>query len=269
MKKSFLLLFIGIIAACSESKKETVKIEDSVESNKSEKQTAQIETDSIRVFKWESELCENESRFNARLYTDEELKGTHELLWMAGSLLLHEINNTATDPEEIEELSSLKELDKLYQKKQKELRNLKIVNDPYWKGVKQSILQRMKDEYDLARIDIQAYTNPAVLKGNRFSYVCPDIIEALTDKDTTKLMTAWRILVEEQKENNGSPENVVKRYRKAYDSPDRIMQARVQLITYGWHNRVNHTLQRVSRDEKMNNRFDRLFLETKSECDEP
>ena len=269
MRKFFLLFFIAILSACSEAKKDPVTTVESGGPNKSDNEMAPIETDSTGTFKWESELCENESRFNARLYTVGELKGTHELLWMAGSLLLHEINNTATDPDEIEELSSLKELDVLYQKKQKALRNLKIVNDPYWKGVKQSILQTMKDEYDLARIDIQAYTNPAVLKGNRFSHVCPGIIEALTNKDTTKLMAAWRILVEEQSKNNGSPENVMKRYQTAYDSPDRIMQARVQLITYGWHNQVNNTLQRVSRDEKMNGKFDRLFLETKSECDEP
>jgi hypothetical protein len=269
MKVPFLTFLMLILAACSEPKKDPVKTEDFGEPEKTGKEKPSIKTDSIGVFKWNSELCENESTFNARLYTVEELKGTNELLWMAGSLLLHEINNTATQPDEIEELSSLKELDMLYQKKQKALQNLKIVNDPFWRGVKQSILKGMKDEYDLARIDIQAYTNPAVLKGNRFSTVCPDIIDALTDKDTTKLMAAWLTLVEEQSRRNGSPENVLKRYRNQYNSPDRIMQARVQLITYGWHNRVNHTLRRVERDEKMNDKFNRLFLETKSECDEP
>lgn len=268
MRFPAVFLFFGLIfIACSEARKQP-EAEEKTPVKASEK-PSQSQKDSIAVFKWESELCIHESTFNARLYTAEELKGTRELLWMVGGMLLSEADGTAFNPVQIEDLSTVKELDLLYQKKRKALLELKIVNDPFWGGVKKSMLREMKDEYDLTRIGIQAYTNPDILKNNRFSDVCPELIDAITGKDTTQLMAAWKTLVEEQCRNNGSPENVRKRHREAYNRPDRVLYARTELITFGWHNRVNAALPNLAHDEKINRKFDQLFLETKSECDEP
>ncbi len=262
------LFFVLILAACSNPEKETNTGKDPGEDAVNEEKPPQIEKDSIAIFNWESELCTHKSKFNARLYTEEELRGTLKLLNMVGSLMLSEVNTTAFEPSQIEDLSSLKELDVAYQKKKKALQDLKIVNDPFWKGIKKAMLQEMKDEYDLTRIGMQAYTNPAVLKGNRFSNVCPDIVTALNSKDTSLVMTAWRKLVVEQSKSNGSPENVMRQFEEESNAPDWLLYARVQLITFGWHNKVNRTLPNTVHDEKLNNKFDRLFQETHSECDE-
>lgn len=262
MRISFILpFFILIITACSSSKK------DQVIKKSTEKKALQVEKDSVGVFKWESELCEHENTFNARLYNVEELRGTLNLLNMVGGLML-EINGTAFGPDQIDDLSSLEELDLEYQKKKNALQNLKIVNEPFWKEVKKLMLQEMKDEYDLARIGIQAYTNPNALKGNRFSNICPDLVVALTGKDTLLLISTWKALVIEQCKSNGSPEYLMKEFDEENSGPDRMMHARVRLITFGWHNRVNRTIRNLAHDEKLNDKFDQLFLKTHSECDE-
>lgn len=260
------LCVLFIFTTCSDPKKEPEQKIVSCE-NPEEKKAA-IQKDSTAVFKWESELCTHESTFNARLYTEEELKGTRQLLQMTGSVLL-EVKDVAFKPDQIAGLSSLKELDSEYQKKRKQLQALKIVNDPYWMTVKKRLLVAMKDEYDLSRICIQAYTNPDVLKGNRFSKYCPDLITALTSGDSTKLITAWRAQVEEQCKRNASPDYLLKRFEDESRDPDWRMYGRVELVTFGWSNRVNDQIVHVKNDEVINKKFDQLFLKIRSECDEP
>lgn len=262
MRSAFIsFLSVLIITSCSESKKD-LKEQDSVEN------TSQSKKDSIGIFKWETELCENESTFNARLYTKEELAGTQQLWRMTGGILL-DVNDAAFKPDQIADLTTLKELEAEYRKKKKELLDLKVVNESYWIEVKKQLVKAMKDEYDLSRIAIQAYTNPDILKGNRFSKVCPDLITALTSSDTSLLMASWKAQVKEQCKNNGSPESLMKRFEEEYNDPDRVTYARVELITFGWINRVNETITHVANDEKINDKFYNLFLKTHSECAEP
>jgi hypothetical protein len=263
MRLSFSLsFFLVIFTACSNPKNDPD--EKKIISDKSK---VRAEKDSVGVFKWETDLCEFENTFNARIYTLEELKGTLELLNMVGALKL-EVRNTAFTPDQINDLSSLEELDSEYRKKRKALQNLEIVKDPFWQDVKRLMLQEMKDEYDLDRIGMQAYTNPNALKGNRFSQICPDIVTALTGKDTALIISTWKALVEEQCKKNASPDYLMKKFEVESNDPERMMYARVELITFGWHNRVNAAIPNLRHDEKLNKKFDQLFLKTHAECDE-
>lgn len=267
MRISFRGLFLLLlISGCSNPEKEPEKKTASLK--KTENKVVSEEKDSTAVFKWESELCTHESTFNTRLYTEEELGGTRQLLQMTGSVLLG-VKDVAFKPDQIADLSTLKELELEYQKRRKQLQNMKIVNDPYWRKVKERLLVAMKDEYDLSRICIQAYTNPDVLKGNRFSKYCPDLITALTSGDSTKLMIAWKTLVEEQCRKNASPDYLMERFERESHDPDWRMYGRVELVTFGWSNRVNDQIEHVKNDEAINRKFDQLFLNTHSECDEP
>lgn len=267
MRISFIVLFMFfILTGCSDSEKDPGK--KMISGQSTEKKTAAAGKDSTAVFKWESELCTYQNTFNARLYTEEELSGTLQLLQMTGRVLL-DIKDVAFKPDQIADLSSLKELDLEYRKKKKQLQALTIVNDSYWITVKKRLLVAMKDEYDMSRICIQAYTNPDVLKGNRFSKYCPDLITALTSNDSTKLVTAWRTLVEEQCKRNASPDYLMKRFEDELHDSEWSMYGRVALITFGWSNQVNDQIEHVKNDEAINAKFDQLFLKIHSECDEP
>ena len=74
--------FLLLNTACSDS---SVNLDNL---SKSEEKDIPKEKDSIGVFKWESELCNHEGTFNARLYSITELDGTHQLLSMVGGMLL-------------------------------------------------------------------------------------------------------------------------------------------------------------------------------------
>lgn len=263
MRISFISgLFLLVFAACSAPEKGTSK------GKNPGKQTGQTEKDSIGVLNWESELCQHKSTFNTRLYREEELRGTLQLLRMTGGVLL-EVKDVAFKPDQIADLSSLEELDQEYREKKKQLQNLKIVADAYWVKVKKQLVLAMKDEYDVSRISIQAYTNPNILKRNRFSKICPDLITALTSGDTSKLMAAWKTQVEAQCKHNASPENLIRRFEEESQDPDWALYARIELITFGWNNRVNDQIVHVANDQAINDKFDQLFLETRSECEEP
>lgn len=268
MKISFGLFFVLILIACSNPENAADTEKSPGENSTDEESTSQIKKDSVAVFNWDSELCTHKSKYNAHLYTQDELRGTRQLLQMTGGVLL-EVNDVAFKPDQIADLSSLSALDAEYQKKKKQLQALKVVNQPYWLKIKKRLTLAMKDEYDLSRINIQAYTNPNVLKGNRFSKFCPDIVTALNSKDTALLMKTWRALVEEQCKNNASPERLMKRFEEESHDPDWMLYARTELITFGWSNRVNDQIEHVKNDEAINNKFEQLFLETHSECDEP
>jgi hypothetical protein len=260
------LFLVFIIAGCSNPVKEPEK--KIISFKKPENKAVSAEKDSTAVFRWESELCTHESTFDTRLYTEEELRGTRRLLQMTGSVLL-EVKDVAFKPDQIADLSTLKELDLEYQTKRKQLQDMTIVNDSYWIKIKERLLVAMKDEYDLSRICIQAYTNPKVLKGNRFSKYCPDLITALTSNDSTKLIAAWKTLVEEQCKKNASPDYLMERFERESHDPDWMMYGRIELVTFGFSNRVNDQIEHVKNDEAINRKFDQLFLKTHSECDEP
>jgi hypothetical protein len=217
-------------------------------------------------YKWSTELCFKTGQYDPKKYTKDQLNNTYDI-WMtfSGAAL-----STPVFIKTKEDISRF-DLEKLkgeYLEK-KELYNRPIVNSPYWKKIKAGRLQELEDEYQLAKISMEAYTNPKVLLDDKFSTNCTEYVQALTAKDTVSLLSAWSKLVEQQKTKNSSPERLTQNYLNQYNSKDRLFYARRELMTFGWWNCANDKTYRLNNDDTMEREFDKLFIKIKKDCMEP
>jgi hypothetical protein len=262
--KQFFTIILVTILICSCTSK-TSKKDETASTQQPVSDTASSATTS--TFVWTTELCENKGSYDSLKYSREQLQNTYDL-WFRFSGIALETDGTANKPEEISKLDANK-LASEYQKQKKYFSQMVIVNVPYWQKLKEQRIQELEDEYELKKITIESYSNPAVLNTNRFSKSCPDFVKALTSKDTAELMAFWKSFAEKQSLKNGSPESYMARFYENFNADNRLVYAKIDLITYGWWNCVNQTLPHRSRDEEVEAEFDKLFSNIKRECDEP
>ncbi|MBA4276609.1 hypothetical protein [Flavobacterium sp.] len=222
-------------------------------------------SDTTAVFIWTTELCENTGTYNPKKYSNEQLKNTYDL-WFTFSGIALETNSNAHFIEDINELSVSKLTSEYVAKK--EYYNREIISSPFWNKIKQLRLQDLEDEYELKKITIEAYTKPSVLLNNRFSKYCNEYAQVLSSNDSIVLLNAWKNLVEKQKSKNGAPEKFMEKYYKKYNSKERLMYAKIELMTYGWWNCGNSTINRLNDDGTMEKEFNKIFSSIKTECDE-
>lgn len=225
------------------------------------------DTPSTSTFVWVTELCENKGTYNAAKYTAEQLQNTYDL-WFRFSGVALETDGTANKPEEVSKLDSNK-LREEYQRQKKYFNQMVIVNSTYWQKLKEQRIQELDNEYELKRITIESYSNPAVLNTNRFTKFCPEFVKVLTSTDTAELMAFWKGFAEKQSLQNGSPESYMERFYAKYNSNNRLAYAKIDLTTYGWWNCANQSLSYINGDGQMGEEFNKLFIGVKSECDEP
>lgn len=223
------------------------------------------------IFNFSTELCDNKGHFNSGKYSKEELEGTYKLWFqMDGVLLstpsvfnLNSLQKVRTEKDEI-----LTQLDKDFASQKKVLENLKVVKDPYWEHIKTQKLQELLDEYEFRKTEIQAFSNPSILINNRLSKSCQNFVKALTS-DETQMIEEWRKLREEISKKNGNPKRIMDEFEEHLNSPNKKDYAIVDLITFGWGNCANEGVNRTEHDEKMNDKFNSLFIKIDSICDEP
>lgn len=114
-----------------------------------------------------------------------------------------------------------------------------------------------------------AYTNPdSLLKYDLVDSTCIYYRNALIAGGST-MIEAWVQLNEEQKSENGDPENVQKEFDAKYFSPQYLDYARIDLMIFGWWNHANHLLPHINPSYDYSKEFERLLIDHECECDEP
>lgn len=220
------------------------------------------------VFQFVTELCDNKGYFDSNKYSREEIEGTYKLWFeLSGSLLdtpsaynLKSLTEVRNNQDKI-----LAKLDKDFAERKAQIQNLKVVNNSYWQDIKKKRYEELIQYYEKLKVEVQAYSNPAVLlKDNK----CKTFSKALNSTDD-QLFAEWKKLREEMSKTNGNPQRIMDEYNEQLHSADNRDYAIMDLVTFGWGNCANSTIQRVSHDEKMNNEFNALFIKIDSECDEP
>ncbi|KUJ61223.1 hypothetical protein AR687_13610 [Flavobacteriaceae bacterium CRH] len=221
-------------------------------------------TGPIAIFKWGTESCENTGIYDPQKYSIEEIKNTYAL-WFPYFGYHLETNAIFESLEDLENLN-IKKLTREYNVK-KALLNRKVVPLPYWQKLKSKRLKELGNEYELNKITMMAYSDPSVLLHNKYSSKCSQYTKALTSKDTTVLLKAWRNLIEMRKNDGGSPEKIMEDYTKAYHSKDRLLYARMELLTYGWLSCVNGP-KTTWADNVNESAFDTIFISIEKKCPE-
>lgn len=219
-----------------------------------------------KTFKWTTELCSYEGSYDASKITEQQLKDTYDL-WYTGSFTL-QTDATVWKPEEVAKLS-LEALDKEYNTNIKRLKELNLVKLPYWEKLREETIKEVEESYKLKNITIKAYEHPEMLKEYaQGSADCQKYADAIISGGD-KMFAVWKEMEESQCQNNASPQDCVARFMNLYNSPQKADYAKIRLMAFGWWNCSNQQIPYVSRDEKMEKEFLKLFKNVKFECDEP
>ncbi len=218
-------------------------------------------------FRWTTELCEFEGTYDAKKYTEAQLRNTLKL-FAVGSFDI-QTDATVWKYEEIKKLN-VAALDKEYESKSTALKNLDIVKSAFWEAMRVRKLKEIKQVYELSRITMLAYDEPAKLKEAAFAKTCVVKFTNPLINGGDELLAIWRAVNEDSRCNNSDPERIKKIFEAEYDSPDKHKYARVEVMSFGFWNCVNVFIENENYDGTHNEEFKKLFKRTKTiTCDEP
>jgi len=220
-----------------------------------------------KKFLWTTELCEFEGTYDAKKYTEAQLKNTLKLS-AVGSFDI-ETEATVWKYEEIKKLN-VAALDKEYESKSTALKKLDIVKSAYWESIRARKLKELKQVYELSRLTMLGYTEPAKLKEAAFAEACVVKFANPLINGGDELLTTWRTVNEDTRRNNGDSERIKKIFEAEYDSRDRYKYAQVEVMSFGFWNCANALIEREEYDGTHEEEFKKLFKQTKTvACDEP
>lgn len=262
------LLLLSFLSCKKENPPTPSTLNDTVQVSSPKTDTVTAIQPKQEVFNFGTELCDNKGYFDSNKYSRKELEDTYKLWFeLSGSLLdtpfvhnLKDLNDIRNNKEQV-----LAKLDKDFAERKAQIMNLKVINTPYWQNVKNKSLEELVQTYEMEKIQIIAYSDPSILLKNNS---CSNFSKALNSTDEQRF-AEWKKLREEMSKRNSDPQRIMNQFNEQLNSSDKRDYALIDLITFGWGNCANDKVQRVTRDEKMNNEFNALFIKIDSECDEP
>ncbi|MBX3243809.1 MAG: hypothetical protein KF685_05075 [Acidobacteria bacterium] len=222
----------------------------------------------MRTFVWQTDMCEMTGQYDPLKYTEEQLKNTLELF--SPDEISLSARATVWNYAEIEKLDVAK-LDSDYKQMRERIATMPIVNSPYWENARKAKLRELDQVYELSRVTMKAYTEPAALRQYSRSASCKSDYAEPIIAGGDKLIAAWRKVNEASQAKNAYPERLKARFESQLASPEKLQFAIVETMAFGWWNCAN---QDVDYDEdassgKHSEAFDKLFSNVKSVCDEP
>jgi hypothetical protein len=175
---------------------------------------------------------------------------------------------TAWKLEDIDDLSGEK-ITEEYLNKLEIYEKLDFVEDTFWNRLKTELIQYYTSAHDLMTITILAYENPDTLLSYQLvDSACIFYRDALI-AGGTELLSAWKVLVDYKKSQNGYPERLQRIYDEQIASPLKYDYARLDIMKFGWWNSANHMLPHIDQSYRYQDNFERLFKYHRCSCDEP
>lgn len=242
----------------------------------SENERKEVQTDEFgsKKFEWQSELCDHVGFYEPDGFSEKQLKDTYFLLFVYNSVTALNTDVTLDNPEYYTAQyiqDSLKKLEQEYLEATQKLKTLDVVPTQFWRKHKELSLLQLKEVYKLEKLTLEAHLNPALLKNTPLSDECVNYVDALITEDTTVLLAEWKKLVEVKKSKSGTPEKLEQEYQIQSNSTDRLLFAKIDLMTYGWWNCANRQrkyLDGFNKEGQMTMEFQNLFNKIESNCEE-
>jgi hypothetical protein len=218
---------------------------------------------------WETELCLMKSQFDASKYQKKQLEDTYKL-WFSSSTYIDYDGYPVFNLDK--KLMPIEKLEELYSIQKKEIESLQIVDAPFWKNIKKLKLKELRLFYENKKTGVLAYFNPGILIQTNYKPEAEIYVEALASRDSTKMIAAWRELKEEQKAKNASPKYIEEKFQKMLNSDRALEYAKMELFSFGWSNNTINPCEEceiLSNIGDLQTEFEKLFITTDEECDEP
>ena len=226
----------------------------------------QSEPDTL-IFKWQNDMCEVTGYFLSDQQDSIQLRNILEILNKLNYAFMSKVN--VFRPQDIKNID-INELTKEYQDILNYVESHPVIDDTFWKEWIETEKKNLKMRYDLTKMKGEAFKSPSVLLNNKYiekDSKCNKYASALNADEET-LYKVWEEWVHETKVNNGDPESYVQRFHNEFNSDDRLAYAYINLINFGWWNCVNQYINYPD-NELLNKEFEKLFIRTEYECEEP
>lgn len=222
----------------------------------------------LKKMKWDTEFCEFEGTYDSSKYTEAQLRNTRDLMYSLNSSPL----STKIAVFKIEDLDKLdvKQLDDEYKREIEKLKNLDIIQDEYYQKMREKQLKVIEQFYKRSRLNVLGYKNPKILLEAENTGECREKYAEPLAVGGDSLLEAWKKLNLVMQSRNADPERVKKEFEFKLNSSDKFKYALVDMLTFGWSNCVNQTIDHASTDKPVQENFNRLFVKVKEiYCDKP
>lgn len=178
---------------------------------------------------------------------------------------------TPDRPSDIDQLS-LDSLNQEYTRRIRQYRRMAVVPRPLFLQLKRRAIEEMEQDYQAKKLTIQGFANPAVLLATSYPGACAKYAQGLAAQNDSLILRDWKNLIQERLAHNkklgSTTDYYTPRFQQEAAAANWQQYAKMELLTYGWRNCVNSSIQRVAPTEKMYQEFDKLFTNVKSECDD-
>jgi len=262
MRKFLIALSILFVSCSHIGQKQSTAVQNDSIKNKNE---------NLRTYTWDDELCHYTCKYDSTIVSYRQLRNSYDLGFQTGRFEIR-TQNAVFVIGDIEKLN-VDSLDNEFKIKINDLKSLEVINTKYWLNLKQKKILELTKVYELTRLEILGYAHPDVLNYKGCPTECEKYIVGLV-KGGDELLKVWLAFHEEfikqQKKVSSSDETIEflnKEFYKKYNSLDKLEYAKIDLISFGWWNAVNHTISRVNTDN-FETEYKKNFTEIKEECDE-
>lgn len=146
-----------------------------------------------------------------------------------------------------------------------EINAMDFPKSSYWQALRNQKLEELKAVSELRKTCILALYNPKILKKSPYYKSCKEVCGALIEGGE-KLMNAWKKLQGEQYAEAYEPELVKEAFQLMWDSPNREMYARMELLRYVFYKQASAQIHYVDINTAVMNQFMALMSEVTSDC---
>lgn len=147
----------------------------------------------------------------------------------------------------------------------KEYTALNFPEDPFWKNIQQQKIREINALCELRKTTILALKKPKVLKKSPYYKICREVCTALI-KGGDELLEQWKALQAIQYADAYDPEIVQAAFQYMWDSPDRELYARMELLRYAWYRCASEQIPRAPVNSAIFARFRDLMSGVHSDC---
>ncbi len=211
-------------------------------------------------FEWKTGICQMNGIIDTAKANEAELNNALYIIWQPSGLSRPFLWNKPADST----LVNLEIVKREYQQKKAELTSCALPKGIYWEQMRQARLKELKDAYELRSLAIKAYTNPKLLKQQKTAG-CSNAEKALI-LGGDALLAYWKKQHEQEVIGAVDPVAIQKDFDQKWESKDKLLWARIEVMRYGWWNCVSEKQQGNISESEIEIAFKRLFLEVRENC---
>lgn len=192
-----------------------------------------------KTFKWADDCCEYEGSYDPSKVTEAQLKNTFNLFFWGYTL---ETRQCAFELKNVGKLN-IDSLTNEYARKTLQVSNLKILEGEYWENLRKDVIKQLNQEFYAKKITLLAHADPSILLTYSGRDSCLIKYGNAIAAGGDLILEAWRELLEDQCSRNADPGRLRREFDEQYNSSDKYKYALVELLTFGWWNCINHSIE--------------------------